>query len=155
MRKIWQEFKSFAFKGNMIDLAIAVVIGAAFGDVIKSMVANVIMPLVSHVKVAVSSAADTVGAASQPARDYTAWHLGQVKIGAFIGDLINFLIIAAAVFFVMIKLLGAVMKASTPPAPSQPTTKECPFCLSNIPIKASKCAHCTADLVHGPAAVKA
>ena len=154
MPKIWQEFKSFAFRGNMIDLAIAVVIGAAFGDVIKSMVANVIMPVVNHVKVAVSSAADTVGATSQPALDYTAWHLGQVKIGAFIGDLLNFVIIAAAVFFVMVKLLGAVMKASTPPAPSQPTTKECPFCLSNIPLKAARCAHCTSDLVHDRAVVK-
>jgi large conductance mechanosensitive channel len=126
MRKVWQEFKSFAFKGNMIDLAIAVVIGAAFGDVIKSMVANVIMPLVNHVKTAVTSAADTVGATSQPAMDYTTWHIGQIKIGAFIGDMLNFLIIAAAVFFVMVKLIGTVMKAKTPPAPSQPTTKECP-----------------------------
>ncbi len=68
MRKLWQEFKGFAFKGNMIDLAIAVVIGAAFGDVIKSLVSNVIMPLVNHVKTAVSSA---TAVASQPAMDYT------------------------------------------------------------------------------------
>ncbi len=154
MRRIWQEFKSFAFKGNMIDLAIAVVIGAAFGDVIKSLVANVIMPLVNHVKVAVSSAADTVGATSQPALDYTTWHVGQIKIGAFLGDMLNFLIIAAAVFFVIVKLLGAVMKAATPPAPSQPATKECPMCLSVIPIKARRCAHCTADLVEPQGAAK-
>lgn len=143
MRKLWQEFKTFAFKGNMIDLAIAVVIGAAFSDVIKSLVANIIMPVVNYARTGVASA---TASASQPALDYTKWQIGQIKVGSFIGDLVNFLIIAAVVFFVIVKLLGAVMKAGRTPAPSEPTTKECPLCLSIIPLKARRCAHCTADL---------
>jgi large conductance mechanosensitive channel len=129
---LWSEFKSFAFKGNMIDLAVAVVIGAAFGDVIKSIVNNLIMPLVSYVT---------------PSKAYTTWHIGKLMYGQFLGDLLTFLIVSFAVFITIVKLLGAVMKrAGATPASSEPTTKECPFCLSVIPLKASKCSHCTADL---------
>ena len=129
---LWQEFKSFAFKGNMIDLAVGVVIGAAFGTVIKSMVDNVIMPLISYVT---------------PSRGYETWMLGKVAIGKFLGDLLSFFIIALAVFLVIVKIVGMVMKrTSSTPAPSEPTTKECPLCLSVIPLKARRCAHCAADI---------
>jgi large conductance mechanosensitive channel len=132
LTSLWQEFKSFAFKGNMIDLAVAVVIGTAFGAVIKSIVDNIIMPIVGYVT---------------PKMTYTEWHLGKIMIGKFLGDLLNFVIIAFAVFITIVKLLGVVMKrVGSEPKPSEPTTKECPFCLSVIPIKARKCAHCTADL---------
>jgi large conductance mechanosensitive channel len=116
----------------MIDLAVAVVIGAAFGGVIKSIVDNIVMPAIGYVT---------------PNLTYTEWHIGKIMIGKFLGDLLNFVIIAFAVFITIVKLLGAVMKrVGSAPAPSEPTTKECPFCLSVIPIKARKCAHCTADL---------
>ena len=129
---LWSEFKSFAFKGNMIDMAVGVVIGAAFGAVIKSLVDNIFMPLVSYVS---------------PSTSYTDWHFGKIMIGRFIADLITFLVVALAVFITIVKLLGAVMRKAAPaPAPSEPTTKECPMCLSVIPLKALKCAHCTADL---------
>lgn len=132
MTKLWSDFKSFAFKGNMIDLAVGVVIGAAFGAVVKSLVDNIIMPAVSYIT---------------PSTAYTEWHLGKVMIGKFIGDIINFLIVAAAVFFAIVKIVGSVMKKpAPPPAPAEPTTKECPLCLSVIPIRARKCGHCTADL---------
>ena len=132
LSSIWQEFKGFAFKGNMIDLAVAVVIGAAFGTVIKSIVDNIIMPLVGYVT---------------PKMTYTEWHLGKIMIGKFLGDLLNFLIIAFAVFITIVKLLGAVVKrVGTTPSPSAPATKECPLCLSVIPFKARKCSQCTADL---------
>jgi large conductance mechanosensitive channel len=73
--------------------------------------------------------------------------IGRFKIGDFIGQVINFVLIALAVFLVIVKLLGSVMKrAGGTPAPTEPTTKECPLCLSVIPIKARRCAHCTADL---------
>ena len=135
---LWQEFKAFAFKNNMVDLAVAVVIGAAFGAVIKSIVDNIIMPLVAYVT---------------PSMSYTEWHVGKVMIGKFLADLLNFLIVALAVFVTIVKLLGAVMKrVGSTPAPSEPTTKECPFCLSVIPVKARKCAHCTADLPEAAAA---
>ncbi|HEY8668804.1 MAG TPA: large conductance mechanosensitive channel protein MscL [Tepidisphaeraceae bacterium] len=132
IRNLWQEFKAFAFKGNMIDLAVAVVIGGAFGGVINSIVKNIIMPLISYVT---------------PNMTYTEWHIGKLMIGAFLGDVPNFLIIALAVFIVIVKVLGTVMKkALAAPPPSEPTTRECPKCLSLIPLRATKCAHCTADL---------
>lgn len=129
--RYWREFKNFAFKGNMIDLAVAVVIGAAFNDVINSMVKNLIMPIFEH--------KGQNGA-------YEQWQLGPVKIGAFLGDLLHFLIVALAVFIVIVKIIGAIVKRVGPSEPGEPTTKECPFCLSTIPLKAKKCAHCTADL---------
>jgi large-conductance mechanosensitive channel len=81
------------------------------------------------------------------------WSIGNVKIGSFIAELLNFVIVAFAVFIVIVKLLGSVMKrVGGTPAPSEPTTKECPFCLSVIPIRARKCAHCTADQPASPTA---
>jgi large conductance mechanosensitive channel len=131
-RSFWQEFKAFAMKGNMLDLAVAVVIGAAFGQIITSLVGDIIMPAISYIT---------------PQMEYTGWKLGTLKIGNFIGAVINFLIVAFAVFIVIVKLVGGmVKKVGSTPAPSEPTTKECPMCLSVIPLKAVKCAHCTADL---------
>jgi len=135
---LWQEFKAFAFKGNMLDLAVAVVIGGAFGKIISSLVGDIIMPLISYIM--------------PKDMEYTAWTLGSAEkpiyVGKFLGEVVNFLIIALAIFIVIVKVVGALMKkASTPPpAPSEPVTKECPLCLSVIPIKARKCGHCTADL---------
>jgi large conductance mechanosensitive channel len=136
MRHVWQEFKQFAFKGNMIDLAVAVIIGAAFGQVISSLANDVIMRAISY---------------AIPANlSYTEWTIGSkdkgILIGKFLGALVNFLIVALVVFVVVVKLMGAVLRRAAPAAPSEPTQKECPFCLSNIPVKARKCAHCTADL---------
>ena len=198
LKSLWSEFKGFAFKGNMIDLAVAVVIGGAFGTVIKALVDDVIMPSVSYVVTAASTAAKTAtdvaqeagskvglakGPSSQPATtqasdtqpapappaavpaasappppappaekppekavDFT-WLIGRIKIGDFIGSLVNFVIIAFAVFIVIVKLLGSVMKkVGGTPKPSEPTTKECPECLSLIPLKAKRCAYCTAIL---------
>jgi large conductance mechanosensitive channel len=134
------EFKTFAFKGNMIDLAVAVVLGAAFKTVIDAVVSDVIMPIVSIV---------TPG----QGHTYETWHLWRFPIGHLIAVILNFLLVAAAVFLVVVKIFGAVMKAThRKPEPDEPTTKECPFCLSVIPIKATKCAHCTADLPAPPAA---
>ena len=132
VRNFVQEFKQFALKGNMIDLAVAVVIGAAFGKVITSIVENVITPLISYVT---------------PSLDFKEYTLGKVKIGLLLNDVISFFFIALAVFLVIVKIVGSVMKKATPaPAPSEPITKECPLCLSTIPLKALKCSHCTSDL---------
>jgi large conductance mechanosensitive channel len=197
--KFWSEFKTFAFKGNMIDLAIAVVIGAAFSGVINSLVQDIIMPSISYVTTGAKTAVETatnvatnvaektaaeVGVTTQPAgtQPSTApaaataappptppptppappppvpaaannqaveisWTIGRIRIGNFIAQLINFMLVALAVFVTMVKLLGSVMrKVESTPETSEPTTKECPLCLSIIPIKAKKCAHCTADL---------
>jgi large conductance mechanosensitive channel len=128
---LWTEFKTFALKGNMIDLAVGVVIGAAFGKVITSIVENVITPIIGYVT---------------PGLKFADWHLGRITIGHFLNDLLTFFLTALAVFLVILKLLGAVMRRTSPPAPSEPVTKECPLCLSTIPTRARRCAHCTADL---------
>jgi len=133
MKGLLKEFKAFAFKGNMIDLAVAFVIGVAFSAVVNSLVKNIIMPLISYV------APDKGG--------YTAWKLGRIEVGAFLGEIVNFLIVAAAVFFIIVKVLGFLMKMrKAEEAPPAPTTRECPMCLCQIPIKAKRCCHCTADV---------
>jgi large conductance mechanosensitive channel len=95
VRNFANEFKAFAFKGNLIDLAVAVVIGTAFGKLISSLVANVIMPLLSYA---------TTG------MDFSKWKIGEVTIGLFLNDLISFLLIALAVFIVVVKVMGWLMK---------------------------------------------
>ena len=138
MNKFIKEFQEFAFKGNMIDLAVGVVIGAAFGKIITAFVNDIIMPLVGY----------AISVAHIPS-DYTTWHLGNFLIGNLLGEIVNFLIVALVVFIVIVKLVGAAVKRAAPPeptGPSEPTTKECPRCLSLIPIKATKCGFCTVDL---------
>jgi large conductance mechanosensitive channel len=178
--KLWQEFKSFAFKGNMIDLAVAVVIGAAFSGVINSLVKEIIMPSVTYVTMAAQSGVQTatkvaekteavIGVATQPSSTQpsaasastpppaasdnnlvnTSWIISRIHfhVRNFLGELVNFLLVSLAVFITIVKMLGSVVKkVGGEAAPSEPTTKECPKCLSLIPIKATKCAYCTADL---------
>jgi large conductance mechanosensitive channel len=119
----------------MIDLAVAVVIGGAFGKIITAIVNDIIMPLVAY----------TLSFMHIP-NSYQEWHLGKFLVGDLLAEIINFVIVAAAVFIVIVKLLGAIMKKATGPTPADPVTKECPFCLSMIPVKAKKCMNCTADL---------
>jgi large conductance mechanosensitive channel len=137
VRNLWQEFKSFAMKGNMIDLAVAVVIGGAFGAIVSSLVADVIMPAVSYILPAGMS--------------YEKWELGNpakpIRIGKFLAAIVNFIIVALSVFFVIVKIMGGMMKrAQGTPKPSEPTSKECPRCLSVIALKATRCPNCTSDL---------
>lgn len=136
-RNLWQEFKSFAMKGNMIDLAVAVVIGGAFGAIVSSLVADIIMPAVSYVLPAGMS--------------YEEWKVGSdekpIRVGKFIAAIVNFLIVALAVFVVIVKIMGGMLKrAQGTPKPSEPTTKECPRCLSVIALRATRCPNCTSDL---------
>lgn len=128
--ELWKEFKGFALKGNIIDLAVAVVIGNAFGAVVNSLVKNVIMPIIGYI---------------QPSESYRTWKIGKVEVGAFLGELVNFLIISLAMYLVMVKLFQALRRASI--LPEKPVeTRVCPLCVSTISIKARKCPHCTADL---------
>lgn len=132
----WRDFKDFALKGNLLDLAVAVIIGGAFGKVVDAMVKNVIMPLLGYVTPSVES--------------YRQWKLGRVEIGVFLAELVNFLVVAVALYLVMVKLLGTIRRASAPPAPGEPASKECPYCLSMIPTRAVRCAHCTSHLDASP-----
>lgn len=125
------EFKAFVMKGNVVDLAIAVVIGAAFGKIITAFVDGIVMPMVTYVL---------------PANiKWEEWVFGKFRIGTVLGATVNFLIIALVVFLVLIKLLGKFMKKEEAPA-APPTTKECPACLEAVPIKATRCKHCTSQL---------
>jgi large conductance mechanosensitive channel len=142
------EFWEFAFKGNLISLAIGVVLGGAFGDLIKSFVGNVFMPVIS-----------LFGADTSKGAGYTQWQWRGIRFGAFLGDLVSFLIIATAIFVLMVKVVGWIValtkKAQGPSAPDAPAEKECPLCLMKIPVRATKCGHCTADLTpagDGPSA---
>lgn len=124
------EFKAFIMKGNVVDLAIAVVVGGAFGKIVTAFVDGLVMPLVSYVL---------------PANiKWEEWVLGKFRIGSVLGATINFLIIALVVFLVLVKFLGKFMKKEE--APATPTTKECPACLEQVPLKATRCKHCTSQL---------
>lgn len=125
------EFKAFVMKGNVIDLAVAVVVGGAFGKIITAFVDGIVMPLVTYVL---------------PANiKWEEWVLGKFRVGAVLGASVNFLIIALVIFLVLIKLLGKFMpkKEAAPPAPP---SKECPACLEQVPLKATRCKHCTSQV---------
>ena len=146
---MFKEFKEFAMKGNVIDMAVGIIIGAAFGTIIKSMVDDVLMPPIGLLlgNVDFSNFVVTIkeGKLAGPyATLAAAKNAGAVtvNIGIFINTIISFLIVAFSVFIV-IKNVNR-FKKEQPPA--DPTTKECPFCLSAIPIKATRCPHCTSEL---------
>jgi large conductance mechanosensitive channel len=147
--KIWKEFKEFAVKGNAVDLAVGVIIGAAFGSIVTSLVRDVIMPPISLVTggldfsnkfVILRAAKDGSTAFNTPADAAKAgaitWNYGN-----FITLLINFLIVAGAVFL----LVRAINQLRHPQA-KEPDTKDCPACAMKIPLKATRCPHCTTEL---------
>lgn len=137
-----KEFKEFAMKGNVLDMAIGVIIGGAFGKIITSLVSDVLMPPLGLVlgKVDFSSLFLNLSGTPQPSLAAAkAAGAPTVNYGVFIQTVFDFIIIA----FVIFMLVKQVNRLKTPAAPSAPTTKDCPLCLSTIPIKATKCAHCT------------
>ena len=143
-----KEFKEFAMKGNMIDMAIGIIIGAAFGKIVSSLVADVLMPPLgkmmgnvdfSSVFLNLSGGIFPSLAAAKAAGAAT------VNYGLFINTVIDFTIIAF-VLFLIIKGMNAMKRKEAEAAPAPPTTKECTFCYSSIPVKASRCPHCTSTL---------
>ncbi len=142
---MWKEFKAFIIRGNVIDLAIAVIIGGAFGSIVTSLVNDIIMPPIGLLlgKVNFSNLfIDLSGKGYTALADAQAAGAPTINYGLFINTILNFLIVATIIFFV-IKGLNSLKK---PEPAATPTTKECPFCLSTIPLKATKCPHCTSDL---------
>ena len=141
-----KEFKEFAMRGNVLDMAVGIIIGAAFGQIVTSFVQDVLMPpigrLVGHVDFSnlfvslTGSHYDTLAAAK-------AAGAATLNYGVFLNTVINFLIVAFAVFL----LVRQVNRFMPKPAPAvAPATRECPYCLSPMPLKATKCAHCTSEL---------
>ncbi len=132
MKNFLKEFKEFAMKGNVLDLAIAVVLGAAFGKVVSSLVDIFIQPLVDAINHAISP---DVEAATIPG-----------KLVGFAGVVIEFILVAFLLFLIVKAANKAKNIGKKPEAPAEPTTKECPYCLSEVPIKATRCPHCTSEL---------
>src|SRR5262245_18886326 len=131
-----QGFKQFLLRGNVIDLAVAVVIGAAFGAVVDSLVKGLLTPLIG----AVGQVPDFSGIA------FT-MNGSKFLIGSFVNALISFLLVAIAVyFFVVVPVNTMVSRANRGAAPPDPTTKQCPECLSDVPIAAKRCRFCTSTL---------
>ena len=148
---MWKEFKEFVLRGNVIDLAIGIVIGAAFGAIVKSLVEDVIMPpiglLLGGIDFANIFAVLKNGTPAGPyaaLADAKAAGAVTMNFGVFINTLISFLIIAF-VIFLLVRSINRMRRKPEQPAPA-PDTKACPFCLSTIPIKATRCAHCTSEL---------
>ncbi len=140
-----REFKEFALKGNVVDLAVGLMIGAAFGNIVSSLVNDILMPPIglllgnvdfSNLFISLS------GKSYASLQEAQAAGAPTINYGLFINTLINFLLIALALYFV-VRIINRLKKE---PAPLEPNTKECPYCLSTIPVKATRCAHCTSEL---------
>ena len=140
-----KEFKEFAMKGNVLDMAIGVIIGGAFGKIVTSLVSDVLMPPLGLVlgKVDFSSLFLNLSGTPQPSLAAAkAAGVPTVNYGVFLQTVLDFIIIA----FVIFMIVKQVNRLKTPAAPAAATTKACPLCLSTIPIKATKCAHCTSSV---------
>ncbi len=140
-----KEFKEFAMRGNVLDMAVGIIIGAAFGRIITSLVNDVLMPPIGLIlgKVDFSSLFVNLSGPSyatlEEARKAGA---SVIAYGTFLNTILDFIIVA----FVIFLLIRQVNRLKKQPAPADPTTKECPHCLSVIPIKATRCGHCTSQL---------
>ncbi len=144
---VLKEFREFAVKGNVLDMAIGIILGVAFGKIVTSMVEDIIMPplglllgKVDFTNLFFSLTGrhfDTLAAAKAAGAP-------TVNYGLFVNNVLNFLIVAFAIFLLVRKVNRFKRQQEAPPV--EPTTRECPYCLSAIPVKAVRCAHCTADV---------
>lgn len=142
MTRLFREFREFILRGNLVDLAVAVVIGAAFGAVVSSLVSNMITPIIAAI-------------GGKPDFSALTFKIGKgvFRYGAFLNALLTFLIIAAVVFFLVIKPVNVLLARLKPEPSVDKVTRECPECLSAIPAEARRCAFCTAEV--GPEASSA
>ena len=146
---MWKEFKEFIKRGNVLDMAVGIIIGAAFGTVVKSLVDDIIMPPIGRLLGGVDFANlfITLGPG-----DYASLAEAQeagaatINYGLFINNIITFVIVAFSVFLLVRSVQRMQAREEEAAAPEEPTTKECPECLSEIPIGARRCAYCTAQL---------
>jgi len=142
---MFKEFKEFAVKGNMIDMAVGIIIGAAFGKIITSLVADVIMPPIGLLmgKVDFSNLfVNLSGGEFASLADAKKAGAATLNYGLFVNTILDFAIVAFAVFL-LVKQINRLKKAD---APAPATTRDCPHCLTAIPVKATKCGHCTSEV---------
>jgi large conductance mechanosensitive channel len=149
-----KDFKAFIMRGNVVDMAVGIIIGAAFGPIVGSFVKDIIMPPIGLAlgKVDFANLLIVIKQGTTPgpyASLAAAQAAGAISInyGTFINTIINFIIIAAVVFFFIVRPIAKMQaKKTVPAAPAAPTTKDCPFCATAIPIKATRCPNCTSPL---------
>lgn len=143
-----KEFKEFAMRGNVVDLAVGVIIGAAFGKIVSSLVGDVIMPPIGKLMGNVNFGDLFISLDPEKTAGITSLAKAKeagaavIAYGSFINTVLDFVIVAFCIFL----LVKAINQLKKPPAAGPATTKECPFCISTIPIKATRCAHCTSEL---------
>lgn len=143
-------FRDFILRGNVVDLAVAVIIGAAFGAITSSVTADVITPMISALVGAPDFSSlvihvPVLHAVPPPPNPLPANYVapGEIHIGKLLNALINFLLVSAAIYFAIVLPMQYMLKRFSPPAPpAAPATKTCPECLSEIPVAAKRCAHC-------------
>ncbi|HWP45038.1 MAG TPA: large conductance mechanosensitive channel protein MscL [Blastocatellia bacterium] len=145
-----KEFKEFIARGNVIDLAVGIIIGAAFGKIVTSLVNDLLMPPIGMLLGGVNFSGLFLALRGSPATlaEAEAASLPVIKYGQFINTIIEFLIVAFAIFLVV----KAVNRLKRKPEELPPTMKECQFCFSNIPVKATRCPNCTSEIKSGLAA---
>ena len=147
---MWQEFKAFVMRGNVMDLAVGVIIGAAFGAIVKSLVDDILMPPLGLVTGGLDFSNQFLllkaGAKAAPpyATPAAAHDAGAITLnyGLFLNNVLTFLIVALAIFMVV----RAVNRLQRQPAPPTPDTKPCPYCTMTVSLQASRCPHCTSEL---------
>lgn len=129
-----EDFKKFILRGNVVDLAVGVVMGAAFGGLVTALVKDIITPIISIPgKINFPDLSVTIGG-------------GVIRYGDFLNNVVSFLLIAISVFFFVVRPVNWLMELRKTETPVEPSTRECPFCLSSIPARASRCAFCTAEV---------
>jgi large conductance mechanosensitive channel len=143
---MFKEFREFAMHGNVLDMAVGIIIGIAFGAIVNSLVSDIIMPPIglllgridfSNLFVSLTGGSYATLTAARDAGAVT------INYGLFVNTVINFIIVAF-VLFIIVRSMNKLRRQDE--APAEPTTKDCPFCLSSIPIKATRCPHCTSQL---------
>lgn len=153
MKKILKEFQEFAIQGNMVDMAVGIIIGAAFKDLVNSLVGDIVMPVISLFtgKLDFSNLFISLnGEHYATLADAQAAGASTVNYGLFITEIINFVIMAFVIFMVVRELnqlkKALAKKEAEPAAPAEPTEKVCPYCRTKIDIHATRCPHCTSEL---------
>ena len=145
---MFKEFKEFALRGNVLDLAIGIIIGGAFSTIVSSFVADILMPPIglllgnadlSELFINLSGGRYETLAAAEEAGAAT------INYGLFINSIVDFVIIAFALFLI-VRQVNRLQRQAEEEQPAEPTTKECPYCLAEIPIEATRCQHCTSQL---------
>ncbi|OUS70587.1 large-conductance mechanosensitive channel [Paenibacillus sp. MY03] len=151
--KIVKEFREFAMRGNVIDLAVGVIIGGAFGKIVTSLVNDIIMPPIGRLLGGINFRDLKIALVDVSTFDTTKGEIPYIKYGQFINTLLDFLIVAFCIFLLVkgINTLRRLKEKEEPKAEAAPTEKDCPYCLSKVPIKASRCKHCTSQLEETPA----